>query len=728
MVLIIAEKPQLGRLIADAIDGKEKTENGTIRKGDYCIIWAFGHLLTLKEPEDFDPALAKWDLKTLPIYRAKWEMKPKPDTGKGVSAIARLKQIRKLIDSEECEYVIHAGDPDDEGQLLIDEILDYCKCIKPVMRMATGDTTVPALKRALKNLQPNAGFENDGRAAYGRTVSDMVFGINMSRFFSLKNNAHITVGRVQTPTLWMVVNRDMKIEKHEKQQYYTISADLKIGDHIVTCRYEPDKDDPNLLGGRITDESYAKSRMEMLKDEQFDVINISSRITETEPPLPVDLNALQEYCGKRYGYTPAQVMEYTQSLRGMNAITYNRSECRYLSANHLNEAPETISTVIRNIKFSPPNIDSGIVSRAFDSSKVTTHFAIIPQNEEVDISQMTIPERNVYMSIAKFYFIQFMPKAKKRLARLTVHLPDGGRLTATATEILEKGYLALFSKDKVEEPDETDCPGLLELADGRYFGSVTDIRLEQKETKPPARYTQTSLNKDMTRISKYVDNEEIRRLLIEKDKNKEGDNGSIGTVATRAGIITNLINRGFLTEEGKHLVSTPLGRELIRILPEQAKHPDLTARWWVIQEDIRNGDATYEKLTSNVLDTVYGILEGSYDTINPEVLPKTRNDREELGICPKCGKPVIEGKQGFGCSGWKDGCRFTIWKKPKMHLMEDIVFTKENARALLAGKTVKKDKLKTRDNKWFTAKIRLKDDKNSPYADFELVFDNKRKG
>lgn len=662
-------------------------------------------------------------------------MKPIPSDGKGKSASSRLKQIKQLMDDSEC--VIHAGDPDDEGQLLIDEILRYYRYSKPVYRMETGDTTANALRAALANLKDNRQCEAAGWAAYARSVSDMTFGINLSRFFTLCNKpARLTVGRVQSPALNLVVAREEQIQNHTKTLYYTIPVTLNVQGSLIPCRYEPSKDDPNLTDGRILDHDYAAQIAKMLRGQTFDNVKISEKVVKEDPPLPFNLVRLQSYCGKQFGYSPSDTLEHSQKLRDeFNAITYNRTSCQYLSDNHFDEAPQTMANVVQNIHYRPNRMDMSIRSKCFDSSKIEAHHGIIPQNIHLDISKMSEPLKNLYLAVCKYYMAQFMPPAEKRKTRLEVLLADGGKLVALSTTILDEGYLSLFKKrGSDEDPSDEEESPLSGLRPGTYSAQVVDSSTVERETKPPSRYTQVTLNEDMTRISKYVDDPEVKRLLIEKDKEKKDANGSIGTDATRASIIKELIVRGFMEEKGKskHLYPTALGKELIRILPDEAKKPDITGYWWAIQDDIIHGRAAPETLTHSVRDMVVKILHEQHPKIDPSVLPEQSKkifNREVLGTCPWCGEPVIERKDGLGynCLGWKDkGCPFKIRKVyDKNRLFSQTEFTPANVKALLAGKTVKKTSLVKKDGGTFTAEVKLRDGPPNPYgADFDLVFSN----
>ena len=363
MILIIAEKPSLGRDIAEALDGQVTERNNRfIRKGNYAVTWVFGHMLSLKEPEDYDVKYKKWSLDALPIYFDNWEMKIGDDIQQNRNFETKEQRVRLIGDLlSESEAVIHAGDPDEEGQLLIDEILRWFNYDKPVMRLNTGDTTRGGLRKALSNMSDNSQSVNEGWSAYARSVADLMIGVNMSRFFTCTNSgALLAVGRVQTPTLGLVVNRDLQIEGHIKSTYYDIFADIDIdtddGIKTVTAKYTRKKQKTG-ENRQITEKSNAEEIQKSLEHKQLDNIIIETKIVKEDPPLPFNLVKLQSYCSSHFGYNPAEVMDITQSLRETHkAITYNRSDCQYLSEEHFKEAPKTVSQVIDNIKYCPAEL------------------------------------------------------------------------------------------------------------------------------------------------------------------------------------------------------------------------------------------------------------------------------------------------------------------------------------------------------------------------------------
>ncbi len=748
MKLIIAEKPELGRAIAEAIPGSARNEQSVIYKGDYAIVWAYGHLLTLKEPEDYDPAYKKWTLEALPIYFPDWGQKPNPQGNGHVSKAERLRQIGGLL--SKCECVIHAGDPDDEGQYLIDEILRWHHYEGQVWRINTNDTTPAALQRAMENLTDNRLSVNRGWSAHARSVADMLVGYNCSRYFTLKNpEALLTIGRVQTATLGLVVARDAAIEGHVRQVYYEVAAQLALAGEQVEAKYEPRKEDPALDDGRILDPAYAGEKADMLEGAQLHGVRVTQRSLTEQPPLPFNLTELQSYCSSRFGYDPTRVLNITQTLRDRHgAITYNRSDCQYLSEEQYKNAPATMEQVIANIHYRPRELDTKLHSRAFDDSRISAHTAIIPQNKAIDLDDLTEEERKVYLAICKYYMAQFLPPAEKTRTSLQAPLPDGASLKATSTVVDKPGYLTIFRGDKAVSSEEDNPSGpLSRVQPGTYDARVEGTRIDEKQTKPPARYTKASLGKDMTRIARYVEDPQVKKLLLEKDRDKEGENGSIGTVATRGPIIDKLVERGYFQETGKKLISTPLGRELYRILPDELKKSDMTATWWAIQEDIQEGTRPWTDLTDSVLEMVRRVVATEYPHIELEAVPaqyrrssKGIPAKEILGTCPRCGGRVVESKLGFGCASYRSGCRFVIWKKSKLPMMAQSSvgktcvrtwlskpWTREEDGTMVSAKGVIFKKLVSRKGSTFEAEIRLADPPGNPYGpEFRLIFPDQR--
>ncbi|MBE6035569.1 MAG: type IA DNA topoisomerase [Clostridiales bacterium] len=668
MVLYLAEKKVLAEAIAEALPGAAQSTGGVIYKGDNVITWLSGHLLALKDPEDYNPDFKKWDLSVLPLYFPNWENKP----GKGNEE--RVKQIGELI--KKADTIVNCGDVDEEGQLLVDEMLRWFNYNGVCKRLDTANTTIPALKKALSRMKDNSEMENDGYSAYARQVSDMLFGINLTRYYSKKYNALLTVGRVQTPTLGLVVNRDLQIESHKKVFYYTLNGMLTVADNRFSIKYTPEKDLPELTDGKFLSDVFLR---EIVTDFSGKTLSytVKKERQKKSAPLPYNLTELNKDCGKKWGYNPDRVMRITQSLRDdFSAITYNRSDCQYLSTEHFREAPGTIKAACKNLSIDATQFDSSIKSRAFNDANITAHFAIIPTETDVDVAKLSTEQKNVYELICRQYLAQFMPQCVEEktniMTPLSLNGKSIGKFEGTETVIISPGYLAFLKPEKaIEKKDDEDSAedenaiGLSNLNPGKYDGIISsekDFRIDKKVTKPPQRYTQTDLYDDMTRISKYVDDPAIKRLLEEKDKDKKGENGSIGTSATRAEIITKLIKNGYLEEQDtgkkKILISTAKGRTFYKMLPESIKKADTTALWWVIQEDIKAGRKPYNALIEKVLETVTKVVNGSIAPSEDTDMSKlVQSNDKPLCKCPSCKGDIIKGKFGPYC---KQKCGFVM--------------------------------------------------------------------
>jgi len=701
MKLIIAEKPAVGKAIVKAIAEKVIEENSRsikilYKNEEYMVTWVQGHLIRLKEPDEMNEKYKLWKLDDLPIFFENWEktVRFKTEEGKVIKepdewATAQLELIKKYITSSEVDEIINAGDPDDEGQYLIDEILEYFNNKKKVKRVLINDNTPETIVKAFQKIEDNSKFINLGKAAYGRAIGDIVYGINASRFFTCYYNSlnsskkTLTVGRVQTPTLALVVNRDNEIEGHKKSKYYELFIKTNIEGNDVNLKFVPSKDNPNLVEKYIEDKSYLVELGNKLKDSKKE-IEITKKDAVVAPPLPFATTKLQMEINKKFGYSAEETLKITQKLKDppLNAITYNRSDCPYLNDEHFEKAPEVIKNVLKVLNTTVENLDFSKENKssAFDSSKVEVHHAIIPTGYG-DMSGMTEKEKNVYKAIADRYIAQFLPKAKKLITEAKAEIENEGILKARAEVLIEKGFLEyLKDMEATEEQGEKEDSGKLsDIASGRYNEELQDPKVIEKETKPKPRYTEASLLSDMTSISKYVKDKELQEALRKKDEDKKDFNGSIGTPATQGKIIADLFKRGYLERKGKQVIATELAKEYLNALPEEMKTADMTAKWWLIQEQIKAGKETPETLINSVLESIKEIISKEYKEVKFK-----EAEREVIGKCLYCGKDVYEGEKNFYCSDYKK-CDFKLWKKTKRY-SDELTMTKAKAKSLLNGK------------------------------------------
>ncbi|MFU8797083.1 MAG: DNA topoisomerase 3 [Gammaproteobacteria bacterium] len=657
MRLFIAEKPELAKAIVEGLGGG-KRKIGYYECGDDYVTYCIGHMLELLEPEDYDKRYAKWTMADLPLSFIPWNKKP----------ITRTKEQFYIIIEllNKADSIVHAGDPDDEGQLIVDEILQYAKCQKPVKRVLINDNNTKVVRKALDNLRDNREFSGLSAAADARGIGDLLYGVNITRAYTLMAQTKgyqevLHVGRVQTPIIGLVVRRDRLFESHLENYYYNVTGQFHIKEKIFNARYQSTESDPVDEKGRLISEDYAKKIIEEVKNKPCRIISEETKKKEQHPPLPYNLLKLQTDASRKFGLKPDKVKDITQTLREKyRLITYNRSDSEYLSDEQHMDASGVLAAIAQTapvLASSVQKSDKSIKSRAFDSAKVSAHHAIIPTEATADLSLLSEEEQKIYLLIARAYIAQFWQKYLYDETILVVEAGDR-RFTCRSIVTTQQGWKSLYKKDSDNEDfeiDETDLDiDLRELKAGDT-GVCADVICKQEKTKPEPRHTIATLLSDLTRVSKYVKDERLKRLLLDKDKDKTGEHGGIGTPATRDTIIKHLFDRGYLVENGKHIISSPKAREFYDILPEQAKYPDMTALWHEQQKAITAGKLDKTSFVKELI---------SY--ITAEVM-RVKTEGVEIKIdsipCPKCTKPLrrIKGKAGFfwACSD-REKCGHTM--------------------------------------------------------------------
>lgn len=707
MKLIIAEKKELAEAIVAAIPGEKKYNGSSIIIGDYIACWIYGHILTHKEPEEIDPSLKKWKLDTLPIYFSKWDKKILPYRKD------LFNTVKDLIHSNEITEIIHAGDADSEGQYLVDELLEYCSNKKPVKRLMVNDNTLGGVQKAFSKIEDNSKYTALGKSAEARAIADMIVGFSLSRFYSIINNAKLSIGRVQTPTMALVVNRDNEIKNHIKEKYYNLYLKTNINDIDIDLRYSSKE--------RIMDKSIYEEFINNVGDKTSNLL-ITKKENYRATPLPYNLSDLESDAATLFKYSAKKTMDITQNLRDKyKAITYNRSDCRYLSEEHFKEAPKLIPLVAEKLNFTA-TFDFNEKSRCFNDKYVTAHHGIIPTGAG-DFEQFSQEEKNIYKLIAERYLIQFLEKVKIEKTEAKVEINEA-IFKKSSIKILEPGYTKYFKvleddNENDEEIEEKKENNLSKIPGGEYQIKINNSNffIEEKETTAKKPYTEATLIKDLNNIAKYVKDPEIRELLKSKDKDKKDVNGSIGTTATIPGILEGLIEKGFLTRKEEKIVSTELAQEYLKILPESLKTPDSTALWWSIQEKIARGEAKLEDLTLSVLEDVKTIINSEHKTISSE-FSTVKQEKEVIGVCPKCGKLIYEGEKNFYCNGYKSGCDFKLWKKIKIFNQKEVTITKQDAKTLLNKGTILITGLTNKAGKKYKANFKL--EINDKYVNLSL--------
>ncbi|SIS85251.1 DNA topoisomerase [Insolitispirillum peregrinum] len=629
MRLIIAEKPAVAAAIAAAFGGGSKTASAYRLPNGDAVSWLYGHIIRLGEPDEHDEKYKRWSLADLPI---RWPVKLylQPEHKAHYEAIVALAQ--------QADELVHAGDPDPEGQRLVDEVIEYAGLTdKPCKRVLINDNNPGPIRAAFQAMRDNADYQPLSLSALARAVSDQRYGFNMTRACTLAARAKgvdgvLSVGRVQTPILGLVVARDKAHEGHTKSHYYTVKATLSVGGQEVAATCQPGKDDPVDDKGRLTNPAVAQAMVNSLRGQTTTVQVATTTARQQAAPLPYNLLALQADAAGAYRYSPKQVMEITQSLRDKhNAITYNRSDCRYLNGERHAEAPALLAALAGAFGELVAGATPTLRSKAFDSSKVTAHHAIIPTERVPDLAALSKDEARIYQMIVRQYVAQFYPPEQWRSTEV-VFSANGHTLKATGRVDVAAGWRLLYGKEEVDaaEDDQEGSSNNLEALKRGNQGVVKDAASQQGTTKPPPRYTMKTLLQDLTKVSKYVTDPKIRALLLAKDADKQDEAGGIGTPATRDSHIETLFKRGFVEEKGAALVSTKLGRSFHDALPDLAVKPDLTALW----------DEQQRQIEAGVMD-FRTVIKGVDATIAAEV---ARIKEHGLSItstaplCPVCGK------------------------------------------------------------------------------------------
>jgi DNA topoisomerase-3 len=675
MRLFIAEKPDVANAICTALGGGFVKQDGCYThpvKND-VVTYCFGHMLSLKDPEDIDEKYKYWDMQVLPIEPYLPAPRKIPSDKKPQVAI-----IRDLL--KKADTVVHAGDPDDEGQLLVDGLLRYFDNKKPVMRLLINDNTPAVVQKALANLRPNSQFEHLGWIAESRTIADQLFGYNLTRAYSLKQQAKTGekqtyhIGRVQTPILGLVVRRDRENASHKKSFYYTITGDFVVNGVNFTAKYQPKTEDPTDDKGRLIDKSFSQNLANLLSGKIAKILLANTQHKQQPAPLPYNLLKLQQDASRKFGYKPDDVMNITQSLREKHhLITYNRSDCQYLSDEQFADVSGILSAIAGTFNLMAGacnNANPNQKGRAFNSSKVTAHHGIIPTQTTANWHDLSEKEKNIYKIIARNYVAQFYPMYEYDETKITLDVIVDGvayQFHATARVDTALGWKKLYTNDTDNE--ETALPNDVLQADLRTLkasntGQCTKAYANEHETKPPALYTMTSLLGDLTKVAKYVKDPHLAKILKDKDKDKQGEHGGIGTPATRSAIIENLFTRGYLTEKGKSIISTDKGKALYDLLDDKIRFPDMTAVWHDEQQHIKNEQDVFafiRQMQDSTIKPTVNTLKADYVKPKPKDKPSY--------TCPKCQRPMYQknGKYGlfWGCSGWNDN------ENPCNHMMND---------------------------------------------------------
>ena len=706
MIVCIAEKPSVAHDIAEVLGAKVRKE-GYFEGNGYQVTWTFGHLCTLKEPHEYTPSWKSWSLGSLPMIPPRFGIKLIDDPGieKQFHIIERL--------MGQAEMIINCGDAGQEGELIQRWVMQKAGAKCPVKRLWISSLTEEAIREGFAHLKDQQEFQPLYEAGLSRAIGDWTLGMNATRLYTLKygqNKQVLSIGRVQTPTLALIVNRQKEIENFVPKQYWELKtlyrdtlfsaivrkSDEELAEEAAQEKENPaarkkaaPKEDANRGIPPITDRKTGEELLQRIQNAPFTITDITAKKGTEAPPRLFDLTSLQVECNKKFSYSADMTLQLIQSLYEKKVATYPRVDTTFLSDDIYPKCPKILEGIKDYARFTAPLAGKQLLKskKVFDNSKVTDHHAIIPTG--VQPQGLTDMEKRVFDLIARRFIAVFYPDCKFSTTTVTGEA-DSIEFKVSGKQILEPGWRVIFAKDTEEESKEGEEESVLP-AFSKGESGPHQPQLNEKWTQPPRPYTEATLLRAMETAGKLVDNDELRDALKE--------NG-IGRPSTRAAIIETLFKRHYIRKERKNLIATPTGVELIQLIREELlKSAELTGIWEKKLREIerRNYDAAtfLSELKQMVTDIVYTVLRDNSNrrvTVMPEepkapaAKPAAREKKTEKKTtarkkkdapspapanslpegdaivgqpCPLCGKgTILKGKTAYGCSEWKNGCTF----------------------------------------------------------------------
>ena len=648
--LVLAEKPSVARDIARVLGAREKGENCLIGK-DYVVTWALGHLVTLKEPQEMDERYTHWKKEDLPILPARMETKVIKKTK------SQFLAVKKLMNDKETGNIICATDSGREGELIFRYIYEQAGCRKPVRRLWISSMTDEAIRAGFDSLRPSSDYDALYASARCRADADWLIGMNATRAYTIRYGVLLSIGRVQTPTLSMLVKRRREIDAFVPQVYYLVNADF--GDYkgvYIDAKGEK----------KIATEEAAQAIAARVCGQQASVLQATREHKSLPPPLLYDLTTLQREANAQFGFTAKKTLETAQKLYEQHKLlTYPRTDSRYLSHDMLGKVQSTLAAYDGALQpLGEKALEYGVrmSKRIFDDAKLTDHHAIIPTGKKAANLSLTADERRLYEMVAKRLAAVFYPNYEYDALRVITACGQD-RFLSTGQTVTQEGWKAVYAGEQAsgsrrggkKKEDEQPLPDL-HPGDARV---CRDAKVAQDQTKPPKEYNDASILLDMEHAGRQIEDEELREQM--KDC-------ALGTPATRAAIIERLISVGYVSRKGKNLTATEKGVHLIEAVPQEIASPETTGRWERALAEIARGSDGERRFREGIARLTAFLVQNASGAPDVAFAPEERRGRTKrvptLGVaCPLCGKgKVAENSKGFYCTKFRDGCKFTIWK------------------------------------------------------------------
>ena len=698
MKLVIAEKPSVAMSLA-AVLGTTERKDGYLEGSGYLVSWCVGHLLELAQPEAYKEQYAKWRYEDLPILPENWKYEVPKDKKTQLALLCRLMKDKRV------DSVVCATDAGREGELIFRLVYEYAGCKKPMERLWISSMEDAAIREGFDHLRPGSDYDKLYDAAVCRAGADWLIGINATRLFSVLYGVTLNVGRVMSPTLALLVQRESDIESFISKPFYV--PEITCGGFTAS-------------GEKMTERSEAeKIRMDCDHNSAF-VRSVEKQVKTIQPPRLYDLTTLQRECNRIYGYTAQQTLDYVQSLYEKKLATYPRTDSQYLTKDMQATAASLILWLRDNMPFGKGCAGEPDIDRVTDDSKVTDHHAIIPTVEiaRTDLSELPSGERDVLTLLA----VRLLCATTQvhRFEAVTAILDcQGYTFTAKGKTILQSGWKEverihrMSIRQSETEHKENEAVALPVLQEGQTFEAVS-ASLREGKTSPPKHYTEDTLLSAMETAGA-------------EDMPEDAERKGLGTPATRAATLEKLVSAGFVQRKKKQLIPTEKGKNLIAVLPDNIKSPILTAEWESMLKQVEHGELSATSFMDQIADMSRTLVK---EHTAPEerfadLFPSSRETAHEaVGVCPRCGAPVYEGKKGFFCDNRE--CSFALWKDNRFFSSKKKSITKSVAAALLKeGRISMSGLYSEKTGKTYDAEVIL-DDTGGKYVNFKLEFPVKK--
>ena len=688
MNLVIAEKPSVARSIAAVIGATEK-QNGYWQGGGYLVSWCIGHLVSFAEAGQYDEKYCKWRYEDLPILPQPWQFIV-PDEKK-----QQFEVLRALLNRPDVDSVTAATDAGREGELIFRFVYQLAGCTKPVKRLWISSMEDAAIREGFANLRPDSDYDALYQSALCRAKADWLVGINATRLFSVLYHKTLTVGRVQTPTLKMLVDRDAKILRFQKEKYYTVgiqSGSLKAD------------------SGRIANMDEANTLKATCAGTSAICTSIKRERKAEQPPKLYDLTALQREANRLFGFTAKQTLDYAQQLYEKKLLTYPRTDSQYLTEDMGQTAQHLVSDLLGLLSFVQGLDLTPEVGRVLNSKKVLDHHAILPTAEFVKQGFTGLAESECkLMNLVCSKLLCAIAAPHEYETVTAVFSCAGNEFTAKGKTVLVPGWKEIdqrFRSTLKADTEEEVLNTLPELAEGQSYSVVSDI--SEHFTSPPKAYTEDTLLSAMERAGS-------------EDMPEEAERKGLGTPATRAAILEKLVQMGFVQRKGKQLVPTKDGINLAVVLPESLTSPALTAEWENRLTEIAKGNADPDEFMAEIEAQVRQLVK-TYSCISADKQNLFQSERVVIGKCPRCGENIYEGKKNFYCGN--RGCQFVMWKNDRFFEQRKKAFTPKIAAALLkSGKAKITGLYSEKTGKTYDATVLLADT-GGKYVNYRIATDS----